>query len=85
MIECHVGRCENHICHTDAGEGPFCALNQCEKTSEEIIEMMKEARAIPVYDFIPEEERVVMKEFMLVCATVFSLLASATLLTWVVA
>lgn len=83
MIECHVARCENHICHTEPDEGPFCNLNQCTKTSGEVATMMKEARKIQVYDFIPEEERVVMKEFMTVCAVIFVFLVSvALLLSW---
>ena len=84
MIECHIGRCENHICHVEPDEGPFCNLDKCEKTSEEIINMMKEARTIPVYDFIPEEEKASMREFMTVCAVVFAFLSSVAALSWVV-
>lgn len=83
MIECHVGVCENHICHTDANEGPFCSLDKCEKTSEEIIAMLQEGRKIPVYNFIPEEEKIMMREFMTVWAVIFAFMALLAVLSWV--
>ncbi len=43
MIECHIGNCKHHICNTlGADEGPFCGLDQCVKSTEEMIEMMQE-------------------------------------------
>jgi hypothetical protein len=83
MIECHIGECENHICHTFGdNEGPFCGLSQCVKSTEEMIEMMQEQRKIPVYDFVPEEEKVMMQEFMTVCSVIFGFLGSVALLSW---
>lgn len=43
MIECHIGVCEYHICHTDLGEGPFCSLGECAKPTKEIVAMTKQA------------------------------------------
>jgi hypothetical protein len=43
MIECHIGVCEHHICHTDLDEGPFCSLGECVKLTKEIVAMMKQA------------------------------------------
>ena len=83
MIECHVGVCENQICHTDVNEGPFCNLDKCEKASEGIIEMRKEARKIPVYDFILEEERLYFNEFLTVCAVIFAFICTVLMMSWV--
>lgn len=82
MIECHVGVCENHICHTDVNEGPFCNLDKCEKTSEEIISMLQNGRKIPVYDFVPEGEKIAMREFMTVWAVVFAFLSMVAVTVW---
>ena len=82
MIECHVGACENHICHTDVNEGPFCNLDKCEKTTEEIVELMKRQRKIPVYDLIPEEEKVYFEEFLVVCAVLIAFISSVLALSW---
>ena len=43
MVECHIGACEYHICHTDLGEGPFCSLGKCVKLTKEIVVMMKQS------------------------------------------
>lgn len=83
MTECHIGNCEHHIYHTfGADEGPFCGLNECVKSNEEMIEMLQAQRKIPVYDFVPEEEKAVMREFMTVCAVVFSFIGVVALLSW---
>jgi peptide methionine sulfoxide reductase MsrB len=83
MIECHIRNCENHIGHTfGEDEGPFCALSECVKSNDEMIEMLQAQRKIPVYNFVPEEEKAVMREFMTVCAAVFSFIGAVALLSW---
>ena len=83
MIECHISKCEYHICHTwGADEGPFCDLDKCEKSSEEMIAMMQEQRKIPVYDFIPDSEKAIMKELMTMCAVIFCFIGVVGLLSW---
>jgi hypothetical protein len=83
MIECHISVCENHICHTKfVDDGPFCSLDECVKSNEEMIEMLQARRKIPVYDFVPEEEKVMTQEFMTVCAVIFGFLGAVTLLSW---
>ena len=42
MVECHIGVCEYHVCHTDIDDGPFCSLGECVKATNEIIEMGKQ-------------------------------------------
>lgn len=44
MIECHIGACEYHICHTDdVDDGPFCSLGECVKLAKEIVMMVEQS------------------------------------------
>lgn len=42
MIECHIGICEYHICHTDLDDGPFCSLGECVKTLNQIVQFAEQ-------------------------------------------
>lgn len=86
MIECYIGNCEHHICHTSGvAEDPFCSLDECEKSNEEMIdmiEMMQEQRKPQAYDFAAYWGKAVLQEFMTMCAVIFAFLGSVVLLSW---
>ena len=83
MIECHIGNCEHHICRTfGEDEGPFCNLNECVKSNEEMIEMMQEQRKVPSYDLMADGDKAVLQEFMTMCTVIFAFLGSVALLSW---
>lgn len=42
VIECHIGICEYHACHTGFDEGPSCSLGECVKSSQELIQFAEQ-------------------------------------------
>lgn len=82
MTECHVSSCENHTCRTDPDYGPFCNLSVCVKTRAEIARMLHKQRSIPVYDFVPEEEKGFLKEFLAVTLVVGAVIGTIVGLVW---
>jgi hypothetical protein len=84
MIECYVGKCEHHDSHSNPNSGPFCGLDKCVKSSDQIERMVMTRHQIAIsrvneaVAFLKESTMVaVIAIVVIVCAVGLALLATA--------